>query len=87
MKAFRLPVLTMSLLASLAACTPAPPSKAPEASAVVSSSDSVIASAVAVTTSKTIPAAFVGKWDAPPKPCGKAYRSDVEHHRRRAHLF
>ena len=77
MNTFRIPAVASLLVLSLAACTPAQPDKTPEASAVASSR-SAITSSMKATASTTVPAAFIGKWDSGPKPCGYSYRSDMQ---------
>lgn len=63
----------------LSACSPTQPEKAADAS-VTAASFSAVASSVSASTATTtaLPAAFLGKWDAPPKPCSTPYRSDMQ---------
>jgi hypothetical protein len=63
----------------LAACSPQS-DKTDSASASVSETASVAApsSAPAAPVAATLPAGFVGKWDAPPKPCSTSYRAEMQ---------
>jgi hypothetical protein len=66
--------------ACLAACSPQPDKKTDSASASVSEAASVaVPSAASVSSVAAIlPAGFVGKWDAPPKPCNTSYRAEMQ---------
>lgn len=70
----------------LTACSPQTDKPADSASASASGSNSepgvaAVPSAAprsSAAAGATLPAAFVGKWDAPPKPCSTPYRAEMQ---------
>lgn len=68
--------------ACLAACSPQADKSTDSASAPVSEAASASVSSAAETSSAVtvaeLPAGFVGKWDAPPRPCSTSYRAEMQ---------
>jgi hypothetical protein len=65
----------------LTACSPQSDKTTASASSVASETAPAIASSAAMVSSAAsiaLPAAFVGKWDAPPKPCSTEYRAEMQ---------
>ena len=65
----------------LSACSPQTDKDTDSASASVSETASIAAPSSAAPeapVAATLPAAFVGKWDAPPKPCSTSYRAEMQ---------
>lgn len=66
----------------LAACSPQTDKSTDSASASVSEVASVALSSAGPTSSAAsvteLPAGFVGKWDAPPRPCRASYRGEMQ---------
>lgn len=66
----------------LTACSPQRSEKVDSASVSSEAAVSIVASSAAPVSSAaaaaTLPAAFVGKWDALPKPCSTDYRAEMQ---------
>lgn len=64
----------------LAACSPQSDNTDSASASVSETASAVIPSsaAPAAPVAATLPAAFVGKWDAPPKPCSTSYRAEMQ---------
>jgi hypothetical protein len=65
----------------LTACSPQQTERVESASVSSEAAPVVVSSAAPVSlaaAAATLPAAFVGKWDAPPKPCSTEYRAEMQ---------
>ncbi len=74
--------ILLTIAACLAACSPQTDKSKDSRSASISEMASATVSNAGARSSAAsvaeLPAGFVGKWDAPPRPCGTSYRGEMQ---------